>query len=124
MPETVQPHILVVDDDPQIRDMLQEYFAANALRTSATSSGKDMMRILADQAVDLVVLDLRLAGEDGMALARGMRERWAIPIIMLTGVLDEADRVMGLELGADDYITKPFSPRQLLARIRMLLRRI
>ena len=124
MPETVQPHILVVDDDPQIRDMLQEYFAANALRTSATSSGKDMMRILADQAVDLVVLDLRLAGEDGMALARGMRERWAIPIIMLTGVLDEADRVMGLELGADDYITKPFSPRQLLTRIRMLLRRI
>jgi len=124
MPETVQPHILVVDDDPQIRDMLQEYFAANALRTSATSSGNEMMRILADQAVDLVVLDLRLAGEDGMALARGMRERWAIPIIMITGVLDEADRAMGLELGADDYITKPFSPRQLLARVRTLLRRM
>jgi two-component system, OmpR family, response regulator len=121
MPETVQPHILVVDDDPQIRDMLKEYFTANGLRVSATSSGKEMMRILADQAVDLVVLDLRLAGEDGMALARKMRERWAIPIIILTGVLDDADRVMGLELGADDCITKPFSPRRLLARIRTLL---
>jgi two-component system OmpR family response regulator len=121
MPESVQPHILVVDDDPQIRDMLQEYFAANALRSSATSSGREMMRILADQAVDLVVLDLHLAGEDGMALARRMREKSAIPIIMLTGVLDEADRVMALELGADDYITKPFSPRQLLARVRTLL---
>jgi two-component system, OmpR family, response regulator len=121
MPETVQPHILVVDDDPQIRDMLQEYFTANALRASATSSGEEMMRILADQTVDLVVLDLRVAGEDGMALARQMRERWAIPIIILTGVLDEADRAMGLEIGADDYITKPFSPRRLLARVRTLL---
>jgi DNA-binding response OmpR family regulator len=124
MPETAQPHILVVDDDPQIRDMLQEYFTANELRVSATSSGKEMMRILADQAVDLVVLDLRLAGENGMALALRMRERWAIPVIMLTGVLDEADRIMGLELGADDYITKPFSPKRLLARVRTLLRRI
>jgi two-component system OmpR family response regulator len=123
MPETVQPHILVVDDDPQIRDMLQEYFTANGLPASATSSGKEMMRILADQAVDLVVLDLRLAGEDGMALARRMREKWAIPIIILTGVFDEADRVMGLELGADDFITKPFSPRRLLARVRTLLTR-
>jgi two-component system OmpR family response regulator len=121
MPETFQPHILVVDDDPQIRDMLQEYFTANGLRASATSSGKEMMRILADQAVDLVVLDLRLGEEDGMALARRMRERWAVPMIILTGVLDEADRVMGLELRADACITKPFSPRQLLARVRTLL---
>ena len=121
MPETVQPHILVVDDDPQIRDMLQEYFTANGLRASAASSGKEMMRILADQAVDLVVLDLRLAGENGMALARKMRERWAIPIIILTGVLEEADRAMGLKIGADDYMTKPFSPRRLLARVRTLL---
>lgn len=124
MPETPKPHILVVDDDPQIRGMLQEYLAANELRASATSSGKEMMAILADQAVDLVVLDLRLAGEDGMALARRLREKSAIPIIMLTGVHDEADRAMGLELGADAYVTKPFSPRQLLARIRTLLRRI
>ena len=123
MPETIQPHILIVDDDPQIRDLLQEYFTANELRVSVTPSGKEMARILADQAIDLVVLDLRLAGEDGMALARKLREESAIPIIMLTGVRDEADRVMGLELGADDYLTKPFSPRELLARIRTVLRR-
>jgi DNA-binding response OmpR family regulator len=123
MPETIQPHILIVDDDPQIRDLLQEYFTANELRVSVTSSGKEMTKILLDQAIDLVVLDLRLAGEDGMALARKLREESAIPIIMLTGVRDEADRVMGLELGADDYLTKPFSPRELLARVRTVLRR-
>lgn len=123
MPETIQPHILVVDDDPQIRDLLREYFTANEFRVSMTSSGKEMTGILADQAIDLVVLDLRLAGEDGMALTRGLREKSAVPIIMLTGVRDEADRVMGLELGADDYLTKPFSPRELLARIRTVLRR-
>jgi len=124
MPETVQPHILVVDDDPQIRDLLQGYFTANELRASAASSGKQMMGILADQTIDLVVLDLRLGGEDGMALVRKLREGSAIPVIMLTGVRDEADRVMGLELGADDYLTKPFSPRELLACVRTVLRRI
>jgi DNA-binding response OmpR family regulator len=82
-----------------------------------------LARIRADQTIDLVVLDLRLAGEDGMAIARTLREQSAIPIVMLTGVRDEADRVMGLELGADDYLTKPFSPRELLARIRTVLRR-
>jgi two-component system OmpR family response regulator len=123
MPETIQPHILIVDDDPQIRNLLQEYFTANELRVSLTASGTEMKGILADHAIDLVVLDLRLAGEDGMMLARKLREESAIPIIMLTGVRDEADRVMGLELGADDYLTKPFSPRELLARIRTVLRR-
>jgi two-component system, OmpR family, response regulator len=123
MPDMIQPHILVVDDDPQIRNLLQEYFTTNELRVSVTASGKEMAGILVDQAIDLVVLDLRLAGEDGMALARKLREESAIPIIMLTGVRDEADRVMGLELGADDYLTKPFSPRELLARIRTVLRR-
>jgi DNA-binding response OmpR family regulator len=123
MPDTIQPHILIVDDDPQIRELLQEYFTANELRVSVTASGKEMAAILADHAIDLVVLDLRLAGEDGMVLARKLREESAIPIIMLTGVRDEADRVMGLELGADDYLTKPFSPRELLARIRTVLRR-
>jgi DNA-binding response OmpR family regulator len=123
MPDTIQPHILIVDDDPQIRDLLQEYFTANELRVSVTASGKEMTGILLDHAIDLVVLDLRLAGEDGMSLARKLREESAIPIIMLTGVRDEADRVMGLELGADDYLTKPFSPRELLARIRTVLRR-
>jgi two-component system OmpR family response regulator len=123
MPETIQPHILVVDDDPQIRALLEEYLQENGLRVSVVASGKQMSEILADEAIDLVILDLRLAGEDGMAIVRTLRDSSAIPIVMLTGVRDEADRVMGLELGADDYLTKPFSPRELLARIRTVLRR-
>jgi len=119
----MQPHILVVDDDPQIRELLQEYLAENALRVSAIATGQQMATILEEQAIDLVVLDLRLAGEDGMAIARMLRDKSAIPIIILTGVRDEADRIMGLELGADDFLTKPFSPRELLARIRTVLRR-
>jgi DNA-binding response OmpR family regulator len=118
-----QPHILVVDDDPQIRELLQEYLAQNELRVSVALSGAQMSQILADEVIDLVILDLRLAGEDGMTIARTLRDQSAIPIVMLTGVRDEADRVMGLELGADDYLTKPFSPRELLARIRTVLRR-
>ena len=123
MSETISPHILVIDDDPQIRALLQEYLTENRLRVSVASSGEEMSKVLAEEAVDLVVLDLRLAGEDGLALARSLRDQSSIPIVMLTGVRDEADRVMGLELGADDYITKPFSPRELLARIRTVLRR-
>src|SRR5271163_2262987 len=123
MSESIAPHILVVDDDPQIRALLEEYLAASGLRVSIAATGSEMSQILSDEAIDLVVLDLRLAGEDGMAIARSLREESAIPVIMLTGVLDEADRVMGLELGADDYLTKPFSPRELLARIRTVLRR-
>jgi two-component system OmpR family response regulator len=114
---------LVIDDDPQIRALLKEYLAENGLRVSIASTGEEMSKVLGDEAVDLVVLDLRLAGEDGMTIARSLRDQSSIPIVMLTGVRDEADRVMGLELGADDYITKPFSPRELLARIRTVLRR-
>src|ERR1700680_2166049 len=123
MSDPIQPHILVVDDDPHIRDLLLEYLVQNELRVSVTSTGTEMFAILAEHAIDLVVLVLRLAGEDGMALARKLREESAIPVIILTGVRDEADRIMGLELGADDYLTKPFSPRELLARIRTGLRR-
>jgi DNA-binding response OmpR family regulator len=123
MSEGFQPHILVIDDDPQIRALLQEYLSENGLRVSAAPTGKQMSQILADEPIDLIILDLRLAGEDGMAIARSLRDQSAIPIVMLTGVRDEADRVMGLELGADDYLTKPFSPRELLARIRTVLRR-
>jgi two-component system, OmpR family, response regulator len=123
MQETMNAHILVIDDDSQIRALLQEYLAENGLRVSSASSGEQMSRILGDEAIDLVVLDLRLGREDGMAIARSLRDQSAIPIVMLTGVRDEADRVMGLELGADDYLTKPFSPRELLARIRTVLRR-
>src|ERR1700678_1144813 len=123
MTDTGSPHILVIDDDPQIRALLKEYLAENGLRVSVASSGEEMSKILGEEAVDLVVLDLRLAGEDGMAIGRSLRDQSSIPIVMLTGVRDEADRVMGLELGADDYLTKPFSPRELLARIRTVLRR-
>jgi two-component system, OmpR family, response regulator len=123
MQESISPHILVVDDDPQIRALLEEYLAESGLRVSAAATGKQMSQILTDEAIDLIVLDLRLAGEDGMAIVRSLRDQSAIPIVMLTGVREEADRVMGLELGADDYLTKPFSPRELLARIRTVLRR-
>jgi len=123
MPESIAPHILVVDDDPQIRALLEEYLTASGLRVSAAANGKQMSQFLRDAAIDLIVLDLRLAGEDGMAIVRSLRDQSAIPIVMLTGVREEADRVMGLELGADDYLTKPFSPRELLARIRTVLRR-
>jgi DNA-binding response OmpR family regulator len=123
MSETIPPHILVVDDDAQIRALLEEYLQENGLRVSVAASGQQMSQILTQEAIDLVILDLRLAGEDGMAIARTLRDSSAIPIIMLTGVRDEADRVMGLELGADDYLTKPFSPRELLARLRTVLRR-
>jgi DNA-binding response OmpR family regulator len=123
MPDTLHAHILVTDDDPQIRGLLREYLTENGLRVSSASSGEEMSRILSDETVDLIVLDLRLAGEDGMAIARALRDESSIPIVMLTGVRDEADRIMGLELGADDYLTKPFSPRELLARIRTVLRR-
>src|SRR3984885_9764697 len=123
MPETLHSHILVTDDDPQIRALLEEYLAENGLRVSLASSGEEMSKVLGEEAIDLIVLDLRLAGEDGMAIARSVRDQSSIPIVMLTGVRDEADRVMGLEIGADDYLTKPFSPRELLARIRTVLRR-
>lgn len=117
------PHILVVDDDPALRELLQDYLGQNELRVSAVADGASMMRVFDDEAVDLVVLDLRLPGEDGLKLAQALRERAAVPIILLTGRAEEADRVMGLELGADDYVTKPFSPRELLARMRAVLRR-
>jgi two-component system OmpR family response regulator len=123
MSEVIRSHVLVVDDDPQIRTLLNEYLAENGLRVSVAASGQELRQVLAEETIDLVILDLRLEGEDGMSIARSMRERFSTPVIMLTGVRDEADRVMGLELGADDYITKPFSPRELLARIRTVLRR-
>src|SRR4051812_8630352 len=117
------PHVLVVDDDPTIRELVSDYLGANEIRVSAVPDGAAMQVALQKEVVDLVVLDLKLKGEDGMALARKLRDESAIPIVMLTGRAEEADRVMGLELGADDYLTKPFSPRELLARIRTILRR-
>jgi DNA-binding response OmpR family regulator len=116
-------HILAVDDDPSVRKMISDYLADNELRVTALASGREIAEVMARETIDLVVLDWRLPGEDGMQIARKLRQESHIPIIMLTGRKDEADRVMGLELGADDYLTKPFSPRELLARIRALLRR-
>ena len=117
------PRVLVVDDDPIVRELVADYLTKHDVRVTAVSDGKAMGETLANEVVDLIVLDLKLKTEDGMNLARRLREESTIPIIMLTGRTDEADRVMGLELGADDYITKPFSPRELLARIRTVLRR-
>jgi two-component system OmpR family response regulator len=119
----ITPHVLAIDDDPAMRQLIADYLAENDVRVTTVATGEEMSRVLAEQAIDVIVLDLRLAGEDGMDLARKVRAESTIPIIMVTGKKDEADRVMGLELGADDYITKPFSPRELLARVRAVLRR-
>ena len=119
----VVPHILALDDDAAVRQLVADYLADNELRVTAVANGRQMQEVLARETIDLLILDLRLPGEDGMQIARKMREESGIPIIMLTGRNEEADRVMGLELGADDYLTKPFSPRELLARVRALLRR-
>src|SRR5882672_2423156 len=114
-PSTMLAHVLAVDDDPTIREVMVDYLAQHDFRVTAVADGRAMQTVLAQDVVDLVVLDLKLQAEDGMALARRLREESAIPIIMVTGRREEADRVMGLELGADDYLTKPFSPRELLA---------
>jgi two-component system OmpR family response regulator len=118
-----QPHVLAIDDDPAVRNLIAEYLGDNDFRVTTAATGAAMASVLAEQAIDVVLLDLRLVGEDGMHLAQKLREESSIPIIILTGKHDEADRVMGLELGADDYVTKPFSPRELLARMRAVLRR-
>lgn len=123
MTASTAPHILVIDDDPLICQLVVEYMSKHDMRVSAGKSGKEMFAIIDREAIDLVLLDLKLPGEDGMQLARTLRERATIPIVLLTGRNEEADRVMGLELGADDYVTKPFSPRELLARVRAVLRR-
>ncbi|GIL04005.1 MAG: DNA-binding response regulator [Betaproteobacteria bacterium] len=119
----LQPHVVAVDDDPAVRSLVFDYLTQNELRVTTVATGRELQQIIARETVDLIVLDLKLPGEDGMQIARRLREQSAIPILMLTGRVEEADRVMGLELGADDYLTKPFSPRELLARIRALLRR-
>ena len=123
MSNATLPHVLVVDDDPDVRDLVAEYLSDNELRVSVADSGARMFELFEHEAIDLVLLDLRLPGENGLHLAAALRGRATVPIVFLTGRADEADRVMGLELGGDDYITKPFSPRELLARVRAVLRR-
>lgn len=117
-------HILVVDDDPEIRELLKEYLERNGLRVTAVAEGRAMQRVLDNSRVDLVILDIMLPGRDGLTLCRDLRARSKLPVIMLTARGDETDRIVGLEMGADDYLAKPFSPRELLARIKAVLRRI
>src|SRR6478736_4133570 len=116
-------HVLAVDDDPSVRQMIADYLGDNDIQVTVAGSGKEIAPVMARHTIDLIILDLKVPGEDGMQIARELRAESDVPIIILTGRKDEADRVMGLELGADDYLTKPFSPRELLARIRALLRR-
>ena len=116
-------HVLAVDDDPSVRQMIADYLGDNDIQVTVAGSGKEIAPVMARHTIDLILLDLKMPGEDGMQIARELRAESDVPIIILTGRKDEADRVMGLELGADDYLTKPFSPRELLARIRALLRR-
>ena len=123
-PPALAPHVLALDDEPALRRLVAEYLSDNELRVTTVATGRELAAVMARETIDLLLLDLRLAGEDGMQIARKLRETSAVPILMLSGRSDEADRVMGLELGADDYLTKPFSLRELLARIRALLRRV
>ena len=116
-------HILVVDDDPKIRRGLARLIAEQGLRVSAAENGREMWDKIGAARVDLVILDLMMPGEDGLTLLRRLRTETTIPVILLTAVAGEADRVIGLELGAEDYVCKPFSPRELIARIRVVLRR-
>jgi len=116
-------HILIVDDDREIRTLLSDYLQKNGFRTTAAADGKAMRRALEQSHVDLIVLDLMLPGEDGLALTRELRAHSEIPILMLTALGEEIDRVVGLEVGADDYLSKPFSPRELVGRIKAILRR-
>ena len=117
------PHILALDDDPDIRRILVEYLEGQDLKVTAVATGQEMLSNLETQSVDLLLLDLRLPNENGLDLARRIRATSKVPILILSGQTAEADRVMSLELAADDYVTKPFSPRELLARIRAVLRR-
>ena len=123
VPPILAPHVAALDDDASVRALIAEYLTKHELRVTTVATGTELAEVFARETIDAVILDLRLPGEDGMQIARRLREQSTVPILMLTGLTDEADRVMGLELGADDYLGKPFSPRELLARIRALLRR-
>ncbi len=118
-----RPHLLIVDDDREIRGLLAQYLEKHDFRTTAVADGKEMRRTMERSHVDLVVLDLMLPGEDGLSLCRELRTRSQIPVIMLTARGEDVDRIIGLELGADDYVAKPFNPRELLGRIKAILRR-
>lgn len=117
------PHILIVDDDRELRQLLTAFLARHEYRVDAAADGRAMDKLLETSRFDLIVLDLMLPDEDGLALCRRLRSTSSVPIIMLTALAEEIDRIVGLEMGADDYVVKPFNPRELLARIRAVLRR-
>lgn len=117
------PHILIVDDDREIRNLLMRFLTEHGFRVTPAADGRGMLSALKTGRFDLIVLDLMLPGEDGLQLCRRVRQELPIPILMLTALSGEADRILGLEIGADDYLTKPFSPRELVARIKAILRR-
>jgi two-component system OmpR family response regulator len=123
MPTEPSDHILIVDDDREIRDLLSRFLVKHGYRVSTAPDGRDMRRIMADARIDLIVLDVMMPGETGLTLCGQVRATSKVPIIMLTAVAEDTDRIIGLELGADDYLAKPFNPRELLARIRAVLRR-
>ena len=118
-----QDHALVVDDDAEIRGLLAEYLARQGFKVSLARDGREMRQMLDESRPDIVVLDVMLPGEDGLALCRDLRARSNIPVIMLTARGEELDRIIGIEMGADDYLPKPFNPRELLARMKSILRR-
>ena len=116
-------HIVVVDDDPEIRSMLEQLSARNGARVTSVATGKGLRDAMAGSGVDLVLLDINLGGESGLDLARALRDQCDTPILMLSAAGEPVDRIVGIELGADDYVVKPFHPRELLGRVRNLLRR-
>lgn len=118
-----EPHILIVDDHQDIRQLVGKYLNKHGFRTTVADGGGQMRRILKASAIDLVVLDVMMPGEDGLSLCRHVRETSQLPVILLTAMAEETDRIIGLEIGADDYLTKPFNPRELMARIKAVLRR-
>ncbi|MDZ7841741.1 MAG: response regulator [Gammaproteobacteria bacterium] len=118
-----QDHIVIVDDDAEIRSLLEDYLRRNGYEASSASGGRELTRVLERRRADLIVLDVMMPGEDGFDVCRRLRAESSIPIIMLTARGEDTDKIVGLELGADDYLAKPFNPRELLARIKGVLRR-
>jgi two-component system, OmpR family, response regulator len=117
------PNILVVEDDRETRTLIAKYLRTNACNVATAADGREMVRAMTDHRVDLLILDVMLPGEDGLSLCRKVRAESQVPIIMLTARGEDVDRIVGLEMGADDYMPKPFNPRELLARINAVLRR-
>ena len=119
-----RPHLLLVDDERSIREPLAQYLSRNGFRVTAVDSAAEARVRLNANAIDLVILDIMMPGEDGLSLCRHIRETSEIPVILLTAKSEETDRIVGLEIGADDYVLKPFSPRELVARIKVIFRRV